>query len=180
MIPRRTLHPPRTGVLECGAPAPRFLFPALLLILLLAAGCRSTPSASNSPIDQLHLLVTSVALNLDDKPGPDGVGVRVYASRKGEAQALPITSGALDILMYDGNLPLNELPAREPLRTWSYPAAKLKPQLQETSIGTSYRFAAVWGDDKPKGDRVTLVARYTSPSGQVVYSAPSSVPLSLD
>jgi hypothetical protein len=158
-------------------------FVALWLgVLMLAAcvGCRSLTSGNaGGPINQLHLLVTSVALNLDGKPGADGVGVRLYASRRGEAAALPITQGTLDILMFDGNVPLDELSQHQPRHTRSYPAEKLKPQVQETSVGISYRFAALWGEDQPKGERVTVVARYTGPGGQPIYSAPSSVPTSV-
>jgi hypothetical protein len=150
-------------------------------VLLLAAcvGCRSISSGGAGPINQLHLLVTSVALNLDGKPGADGVGVRLYASRRGEAAALPITQGTLDILMFDGNVPLDELSQHQPLHTSTYPAGKLKLQIHETSVGISYRFAALWGEDQPKSERVTVVARYTGPGGQPIYSAPSSVPTSV-
>ena len=147
---------------------------------VLLLGCASSnPDASKSTIDQLHLLVTSVALNVDDKPGPDGVGVRIYASRRERAEALPIASGTLDILMFDGNLPLDQLRSAQPRHTWSYPAEKLKPYIQKTTVGISYRFAALWGEDKPTADRVTFVARHTSPNAKQIYSAPSSVQLSL-
>lgn len=142
---------------------------------VLLVSCSTPLAPRSSSIDQLHLLVTSVALNIDDRPGPDGVGVRVYASRRERAEALPITTGALEILMFDGNPPLDQLPSFEPRRTWSYSAEKLKPYIQKTTIGISYRFAALWGDDKPKSDRVTFVARYTSPTTNYIYSAPSSV-----
>jgi hypothetical protein len=157
-------------------PTVSFLFPLLLCCLL---GCSSTTTGSKTGIDQLHLLVTSVALNVDDKPGPDGVGVRIYASRRERAEALPITTGTLEILMFDGNLPLDELPSLQPRHKWSYPADKLKPHVQKTTIGVSYRFAALWGDDKPMGERVTVVARYTSPEARQVYSAPTSIPVNL-
>jgi hypothetical protein len=173
---------PRASVRECGSAlplsSPLARLTLCLLLLICAMGCRSISPTSKS-IDQLHLLVTSVALNLDDKPGADGVGVRLYASHRGETEALAITTGTLDILMFDGNVPLEELPTHTPLYTWSFPAAKLTAQLQETSIGTSYRFAALWGEHEPKDDRVTLVARYTAPGGQPIYSAPSSVPVGI-
>jgi hypothetical protein len=171
---------PRGSVVEFGGTVPlscRFMRSIACLLLLACVGCRSISSSQS--IDQLHLLVTSVALNLDGKPGADGVGVRLYASHRGNAAALPITSGTLDILMFEGNLPFEELPQHKPRHTWSYPAAKLKRQLQETSVGTSYRFAALWGEDQPQSERITLVARYTAPGGQPVYSAPSSVPVSV-
>jgi hypothetical protein len=175
----RNIFLTRAKVVECGSPLPLWLCALLVSVCLSGCSSLSPTGGSNATIDQLHLLVTSVALNMDGKPGPDGVGVRVYASHRGGSTALPITKGNLDILMFDGNAPLKELPSQKPLRTWAYPAEKLKPQLQETSVGTSYRFAAVWGDEKPKGERVTFVARYTPPGGPPVYSAPSSVPLAL-
>jgi hypothetical protein len=150
-----------------------------MLLLAVCVSCRSISSGSAGPINQLHLLVTSVALNLDGKPGADGVGVRLYASRRGEAAALPITQGTLEILMFDGNVPLDDLSQHQPRHTWTYPAEKLKSQIQETSVGISYRFAALWGEDQPMRERVTVIARYTGPGGQPIYSAPSSVPTSV-
>ena len=155
---------------------PNFQF---LLLFCFIVGCSSTDTTTKTGIDQLHLLVTSVALNVDDQPGPDGVGVRIYASRRERAEALPIASGTLDILMFDGNLPLDQLRSAQPRHTWSYPAEKLKPYIQKTTIGISYRFAALWGEDKPTADRVTFVARHTSPNAKQAYSAPSSIQLSL-
>jgi hypothetical protein len=151
-----------------------------LVFLVFLAGCAGPKAgAKSSSIDQLHLLVTPVAFNLDDKPGLDGVGVRVYASRHERAEALPITTGTLDLLMFEGNVSPDQLSSLQPRRTWSYPAGKLKPHIQETTIGISYSFAASWGEDQPTSERVTFVARYTSSSSNHVYSAPSSVQLSL-
>lgn len=156
-----------------------FRISGLCALALFLHGCAGSTGENKAAIDQLHLLVTSVALNVDDKPGPDGVGVRVYASRRERAEALPIASGTLDILMFDGNLPLDQLRSAQPRHTWSYPAEKLKPYIQKTTIGISYRFAALWGEDKPTADRVTFVARHTSPNAKQAYSAPSSIQLTL-
>jgi hypothetical protein len=166
---------PRPSVLECGRALRLWI---ACLLIACSTGCRSLSPVSKAPLDQLHLLLTSVALNLDNKPGSDGVGVRIYASRRGDTTALPITQGDLEILMFDGDVPREEVLKQKAFHTWSYPASKLKPYLQVTSIGTSYRFAAVWGENKPVGDRVTFIARYTPPNGKPVYSAPGSVPLS--
>jgi hypothetical protein len=152
--------------------------PVYLLLLVFLNACSSMPSHTTSPIDQLHLLVTSVALDLDGKPGPDGIGVRVYASRPGSSGAVPVKTGTLELLMYDGAHVREQLASLQPRHLWTYPADKLKPYLQKTSIGTSYRFAALWGDDKPTSDRVTLIARYTGPDNRQIYSAPSSIPVS--
>ena len=169
----------RASVRQRGSALQFWYWCACLLILGGSPGCRTLAPASKAPIDQLHLLLTSIALNLDSKPGPDGVGVRIYASHRGDTTAIPITQGDLDILIFDGEVTLKDLLTQKPLHTSSYPASKLKPHLQITSIGTSYRFATVWGQNKPTGDRVTLIARYTPPKGQPVYSAPGSVPLSV-
>lgn len=146
------------------------------LLACFLVGCKSPNAASTSQIDSLHLLVTSVAVDLDKKPGPDGVGVRIYASRRGSADAVPITSGALGIMMFDGSLPADQLLSHKPLQTWSYSADTLKKHLQTTTIGASYRFAALW-DALPKGPRVTILARYAAPDGKQIYSAPSSIPV---
>lgn len=151
----------------------------LCLLLAVCLGCRSLIPTSDSPIDSLHLLVTSVALDLDKLPGPDGVGVRIYASRKDSTEAVPIMSGTLEILMFDGSVSADQVASVEPIKKWSYPAETLKKYVQKTSIGTSYRFAALWGDAKPKDARVTVVTRYIAPDGKQIYSAPGSVPLAL-
>jgi hypothetical protein len=161
-----------------GHRAPSFMVIIYLWVLFSLTGCGTTAFSPKGTIDQLHLLVTSVALNMDGKPGADGVGVRVYASHRGSSEATPIMSGSLEILMFDGQVPFDELPKHQPLRSWTYPAAELKPHLQKTAIGSSYAFAAVWGNEKPKGDRVTVVARYRPETGSLVYSAPGSIPLS--
>jgi hypothetical protein len=150
-----------------------------LALGLFLAGCAGPATKSKATINQLHLLVTPVALNLDDKPGPDGVGVRVYASHRERAEALPITTGTLDLLMFEGNVSPEQVASLKPRQTWSYPANELKPHIQETTIGISYRFAALWGNDKPTSDRVTFVARHTSSPTRQIYSAPSSVQLNL-
>ncbi len=152
--------------------------PACLLVLGCLTGCASTRSHTNAPIDQLHLLVTSVALDIDGKPGPDGIGVRVYASHTGSSEAVPVKVGTLELLMYEGAHVRGELASLQPRHLWTYPADQLKAYLQKTSIGTSYRFAALWGEDKPTSDRVTLIARYTGPDNREIYSAPSSIPVS--
>jgi hypothetical protein len=148
-----------------------------LLALACLTGCTSITTSSNSSIDQLHLLVTSVALDLDGKPGPDGVGVRVYASHTGSSEAMPVKTGTLEILMFDGAHVREQLASLQPRHVWTYPADQLKSYLQKTSIGTSYRFAALWGQDNPTSDRVTLIARYTGPDSTQIYSAPSSIPV---
>src|SRR6266540_594971 len=80
---------------------------ALSLVIALMVGCRSDglwSGAENGRVEELHLLGTPVALNLDKKPGADGLGLRVYASNARMPGAVRIGSGTLTILLFDGGL----------------------------------------------------------------------------
>src|ERR1041385_173041 len=73
----------------------------------LLAGCAGTqpgasrPFASSGEIEELHLFGAPIALDLDGIPGPDGVGVRVYASSAAAAKGRAIQDGILEVLMFD-------------------------------------------------------------------------------
>jgi hypothetical protein len=147
--------------------------------VLWTAGCASpdgrAPASSAGDIHQLHLIVTAVAVNFDDTPGPDGFGARVYASTPKSALAPPITRGALELLLFDGVVAAEELASRPPLRQWSYPARELKPFLQKTAVGAGYVFTPRWGDARPAKEQITVAARYVSPEGRKVYAAPGTI-----
>ena len=159
------------------------LWLAILAVASLGPACSSPRSSSASgatrPIERLDLLLTPMALDLDGRPGADGFGVRVYASGRRSAFGSPIGQGALEILMFDGTIRAEDLPLATPLRTWRYEAAELKPFAQKTSIGTGYRFALSWGEQKPRGERITVLARYVAPDKLTVTSAPGAIPLTL-
>ena len=76
-------------------------FCAALFLQLDAA----TPPARGAGIEAIHVFALPVALNLDNSPGPDGFGVTIYASAASPAKGLPITTGKIEILMFDGALP---------------------------------------------------------------------------
>jgi hypothetical protein len=164
------------------APEVTVLFLAVALIAaMMVAGCSSSrPSPGGSAprlVERLDLLLTPVALDLDGRPGADGFGVRIYASNRRSAFGSPILEGTLEILMYDGTIRTDELAKATPLRTWRYPASELKPHSQKTSIGLGYRFGLSWGEQRPRGDRITVVARYQGPGDYVVVSAPGAISL---
>jgi hypothetical protein len=157
------------------------LFTAVAIVAaIMAAGCsspRSSPRGSTvvRPVERLDLLLTPVALDLDGRPGADGFGVRVYASNRQSTFGNRILEGTLEILMYDGTVRTDGLATATPLRTWRYPASELKPYSQKTSIGLSYRFGLRWGEQIPRGARITVVARYEGPDKYVVMSAPGAI-----
>ncbi|MEN9676501.1 MAG: hypothetical protein RIS76_2397, partial [Verrucomicrobiota bacterium] len=57
----------------------------LAMAILAASGCATGGGQS---VSELHLFGVPVALNLDPTPGPDGIGVRVYASDAGGAEGV--------------------------------------------------------------------------------------------
>lgn len=114
-------------------------------------------------------------MNLDGIPGPDGIGVRVFASSSGKAKGVPITQGTLEILMFDGvpNAALTN--SLVPSKIWSFTPTDLRAYMADTSLGTGYQFALPWGDQRPKHPRVTVLARLSLPKGQIVSSDSSSI-----
>ncbi len=151
---------------------------ALAMLSGCASGQKAAPGAKtgpNAPFDQLQLLCAPVTLDFDQTPGPDGFALRVYAVSTRQSKAVPITKGTLEILMFDGLLKGGGPDSPKPLRTWSYTAQELKGYAYKTAIGTSYGLTPLWGDAKPVQSRITVIARYTSPDGGKLRSAPSVI-----
>src|SRR6185369_2066764 len=85
-----------------------------VLLLGVGSGCVSdhkqglqprpavSEGSAQSGIHELNLLAIPVALNFDQKPGPDGFIVKVYAGNRRQPKPLPIENGKLEIIMYDG------------------------------------------------------------------------------
>ena len=159
----------------------------VLLAALTAAGCpgpeRITPSPSKPviSIDNVTLFVTPPAvLNWDDKPGPDGVRIAIFCFQK--AQGISVTvSGSLEVQLYEqnGDKSMTELEKAAPFQTWSFSAQELPRFLVRADCGWGYAIQLGWGDHVPTSDKISLRARYKSPSGEVVYSDPLTMPMSL-
>lgn len=152
---------------------------AFALALLIAGGCATGAGDRGEALAELHLFGLPVALNLDGKPGPDGIGVRVYASAAGLAKGVPISRGTLEVLMFDGVVPESEVQSKPPRHSWTLPAAALKPFASDTSIGTGYQLALRWDQDAPRTSVVTVMARYHSPDGADLQSAANTVSVAL-
>jgi len=96
-------------------------FTLLGLIIGCASPKQKTPSPhanSEGPVDQLNMLAIPVALNFDQRPGPDGFVVKVYAGNRNRPRPVSILSGTLELLMYDGILKSPGLNTAKPRRTW--------------------------------------------------------------
>lgn len=114
-------------------------------------------------------------MNLDGVPGPDGIGVRVFASTAAKAHGMPITQGTLEILMFDGAPAADATIESKPPKIWTFNPGELRGYMATTSLGTGYQFALAWGEDRPKQSRVTVIARLTLPKQGIVSSDASSI-----
>ncbi|HAM73689.1 MAG TPA: hypothetical protein DCM86_18805 [Verrucomicrobiales bacterium] len=153
----------------------------MLISGLLMSGCASGPGSSSSgagrggEIGEVVLFAVPVAVELDDKPGPDGIAVRVYASAVGKARGIPIRSGTLEIQMFDGVLKPGEPISQAPRRSWKFKADQLRSIASTSQLGVGYRFALAWQDTPPAGSHVSVLARYLPPKGAPLQSPPSGI-----
>lgn len=153
------------------------LGPALIASLLLAAGC-ATDAGHAGGIDSLHVFSVPVALDLDGSPGPDSFGLTLYASAAAIPRGVLITTGRIEILMYDGALPPGGNTNATPVRVWTFTAADLKNRGIKSSLGIGYRFTPRWGDTPPTESRITVVAPFVSARQTSVQSAPTTIAVS--
>lgn len=146
-----------------------------LLVLALLGACTSiTPVPSTGPITALHLITVPVALDLDRRPGPDGISLKIYANDSAHPKPIRIEAGTLEILMFDGTFAgRTNLPPV--LRTFTFPADGLRVHQFTAGIGTGYEFSLPWGTNRPTHRALSVAARHTAPGGRVVTSRPSSV-----
>lgn len=149
-----------------------------LVLGALLLGCvteKSAPTSTPSgPITQLTLLAAPVALNLDGLPGADSLVVKIYASTAASPKPVPITSGTLELLAFEGLLK-KSTNAPEPFKTWTFTASELRRRQFKASIGTGYEITASWPGLKPKADKLTILVRYQPSTGRPLYSSASTI-----
>ncbi len=134
----------------------------------------SSFGAEAGAIEGLNVLAIPVGLNLDRIPGPDSFSVKVYAVNATNPKAVPIRSGTLEILTFDGTF-FGRTNVPPVLRSWSFESSQLEPVRFQSQVGTGYEFTLSWGTNKPTHTLMSVAARYTSPAGEIVTSRPSSV-----
>jgi hypothetical protein len=159
--------------------------PATLLVLAAAtaAGCPAGDAWNRAGVpqpaprvDRLDLYSSPMALNWDDRPGADGVGAQVYFWRAGEE--LPVTAGGtLELAIYEGNVPPADLGGKKALRTWRFGGEELVAYCARNIIGWHYAMPLGWGEDVPRSDMVTLIARYRGADGRLLQSRPTTIPM---
>ena len=152
-------------------------------LLLLLVGCshtekRPAPVSASAPanVEKLNLLAAPIALNLDGLPGPDAVLVKVYAGNARNPKPVPITSGTLDLLAFEGLLSKStNVPS--PFKVWTFTASELRRMQFKASIGIGYEITGSFIGLKPKADKLTVLARYRPDPEHAIYSSPSTISL---
>ncbi len=154
-----------------------------LALLAFIDGCttdakkRNAAGQGSGPVDGLVLLSAAAAVDTHPPAGPDAVEMVIYPTGHDKPKTLPISSGKLEVLMFDGVINDQTSASVQPLKVWTLQPAELKASANKTAIGTSYPLTLLWGNNIPKQDNITIIARYVDPSGRTVYSAPSTIPV---
>lgn len=123
---------------------------------------------------QLNVITVPVALDLDGRPGADGVAVKLYANDAKNPKATRIRGGTLELLMFDGSF-FGRTNVPPPLRTFRFSSAELRAREFKSNIGFGYEFSLLWSTNRPTQRIMSIAARYTAPDGRIVTSRPSSV-----
>ena len=151
---------------------------AVFAIAMSGTGCSTVGGSrggGRGEVGEVHLFGVPVALNLDSRPGPDGIGVRIYLTAGGRAQGIEMKRGRLEVLMFEGALTDEALASATPRKVWSYTPSQLAPAVGTSALGTGYQLALNWGADRPRNGAVTVIARYLPPNGAPLFSASSSI-----
>jgi hypothetical protein len=152
---------------------------ALLAAAALAGGCLRDEKLAISPQppppvarpDGIHVLLTPVPINWDDRPGPDGFALDVYFSHNDQDLSVTV-SGPLEFMLYEGRLPAGGLAEAKPFCAWAFSPVRLRRHLKTGPPGWGYAMRLGWGDRMPKSSAVTLIARYRPPDGPALLSRP--------
>ncbi len=126
-------------------------------------------------VDAVILRALPAAVNLDDKPGPDGINVSVNLFRTDKPLAVKLQAGVIELLMYDGKISATELARAEPVKVWRYPAGLFSRAGSDAAVGYTYRVALAWGKNTPSKNTVTISARLLRPGRSPLYAMPSII-----
>ena len=146
----------------------------LLLAMIVGSACKDTPLRSTGKIVQLNLMTVPIALDFDDRAGPEGISVKVYASASDAPKPVRLREGTLELLLFDGPFQ-RQAPPPPVLRRFQYSVPELLPHEFTARLGVGYQFNLAWGTNLPTQRIMSVAARYTSGQGQVVLSRPNSV-----
>lgn len=125
-------------------------------------------------ITGINMMTGPVAINMDQDPGLDGISVRLFFTDADNPKAVTISSGMVDVLMFDGLfVPGKDAP---PLRKqWTFTAEQLESVRYQSALGEAYELLLAWGEDSPDNRAISVVARYTRSDDTYVLSGSSSI-----
>jgi len=135
----------------------------------------TAPVVAPSPfIDKLMLMVAPPsAINWDEKPGPDGVRVKIYLFQgNGAKGAIGLKKGTIELMLFDGRITIGQIDEAVPTHRWRYTAAQLKGALNKTQGGYAYGLALPFEQKVPQKDIITVWARIPRPEGGPIRSRP--------
>lgn len=141
-----------------------------LLLLLLGCASDGVSRGGSSGITQLHLFSAPVAVTLGTAPTANGIALKIFACEGDDSKGVSITTGQLEILLFDGLLQGTNADNMSPLKVWSLAPKDLRRFEFKRAMGVFYDLALGWEPTKPKAGRITVVARYRSSKNQVVSS----------
>jgi len=152
--------------------APGFPLLAVGIGLLLSAGCATSGGEGRDRIRTLYMVTTPVAMNLDDTPGVDGIGVNLFAFGSG-AKAVPLPAGSVEFAAYDA-IGILANPPRA-FHTWTFEVAELKRFRTQAAIGEGYRLLLNCSPKLLLSSRLALVCRFRPGTGPEVVSEPGFI-----
>ena len=163
-------------------PGPRAVAAALVCLVWLAAGCDGGTSSPERPptpvmnVREMTVRATPTPVDLDGRPGPDGLAVLVNLFGAQGDQPTTVR-GRLEFALYEGLLEAGDFGQARPLRSWSFAGEELEPFLMRDLFGWGYRLPLAWGESPPRTSAATLTASYVPPSGRAVSAKPLGIAL---
>lgn len=164
----------------------------ILLLSALLVGCGeeagvvgSTPPRPSAVVDNILCEITPpVVQNFDNKPGPDGLQVRLMFFRNG--QDLPVTvSGPVEIQIFEdrsqsatASSRAQSVPAT-PFHTWKFESGQINRYLRKTLYGWVYVVPLQWGQHVPQSDKIAIRAIYKLSDQRTIASSATMIPMGL-
>lgn len=146
----------------------------LLAALCAAGGCATGPMGMRlvGQVDHVQLNASVLPIAEAGEP-PMGVAVALYFYRLDRPQPVAV-SGDVEVALYEGVLPGEQIGQAEPYYRWSFTGEQLAMYVGRDNFGlTSYRIPLIWGNRPPRTSTVTLLVRYTSREGPPIYARPA-------
>lgn len=123
-------------------------------------------------VDKMELESFPSAAQLDDKPGPDGVTLKLRLYSLDTPLAFALTQGEIEFVIYEGSIRENEISGATPFHIWRFSAKQMAQSGRKSIVGWHYAMSLLWGDHVPGSSTITLVVRIPRPEGGPIYAKP--------